>query len=65
MLGEKKKNQKQSFLISQGYTSYRDLHRRVTDYEAFVLELIVYLANSAKIAKPLLCYLPGFIDLDV
>lgn len=43
----------------------RDLHRRITDYEAFVLELIVYLANNAKIAKPLLCYLPGFIDLDV
>lgn len=28
----------------------RDLHKRITDYEAFVLELIVYLANSAKIA---------------
>lgn len=35
------------------------------DYKAFVLELIVYLTNSAKITKPLLCHLPGFIDFDV
>jgi len=27
--------------------------------------LIVYLANSAKIIKPLLYHLPGFIDFDV
>lgn len=35
------------------------------DYEAFLLELIVYLANSAKITKPLLCHLPSFIGFDV
>lgn len=35
------------------------------DYEVFVLDLIVYLTNSAKITKPLLCHLPGFIVFDV
>lgn len=35
------------------------------DYEAFVLDLIAYLANSAKIIKPPRCHLPGFIDFDV
>lgn len=35
------------------------------DYEAFVLDSIAYLANSAKITEPPRRRLPGFIDLDV
>lgn len=35
------------------------------DYEAFVLDLIAYLANTAKITKPPRCHLPSFIDFDV
>lgn len=60
---EKKSEVKLSYF--PGLYEYRFTEENLTDYEAFVLELIVYLANSAKITKPLLCHLPGFIDFDV
>lgn len=63
MLGRKKSEVKLSYF--PGLYEYRFTEENLTDYEAFVLELIVYLANSAKITKPLLCHLPGFIDFDV